>query len=240
MLAKHIYLDDRRTPITISVEAYDRIAKFVKKHLVCEICDKAYTEDRPQVYLNTCLPCFLVVQQEDHRTTFTYAGEYRRTEKYIEYRFLDRQGYLHLSRTNSSNVSMSIEATLAHYHLHLPTEVEYKQEKIALEINNWRLRGDFVHNPVIVAEWDRRGENPLSFLFIATKGAGWSPLARRTKEDKALFTEAERWLEDHKDADGWYHHPDGSTTPYVNETTHILEVISHLLSERYQAANRLF
>ena len=108
--------------VTISDEAFEQIAVIVKSNRVCETCEKPYTQERPQVSLNKCLPCFLRFHQSQF---LTYVGVLEEREDYTVYGFLNPLGYIYPSFSNTENrdLNLSNAYTLKYYGYPVPSQV---------------------------------------------------------------------------------------------------------------------
>lgn len=94
---KTIYLDEYHfRPLVISPGALEQITAIAMQNRVCKVCAEAYTQERPQVAQNTCLPCFLQSHAATRENHLTYLGEagldYNKRD--MQHAFTDAAGYV--------------------------------------------------------------------------------------------------------------------------------------------------
>ncbi len=125
--------------ITISDRGYELIQKFVSRYEICRQCQLSYTEERPQVALNLCLPCFM----GGYPMMKHYIGQDMLGEGTETHLFLDEKGYVHYSTLNTTQLIPYTYATLQHWHYPVPAQYREGDETIQLSEVYWSIESDF-------------------------------------------------------------------------------------------------
>jgi hypothetical protein len=224
---KHIRLDDYHEYV-VSDAVYPQIVALVEANLVCRTCEKAYTQDRPQVVLNTCVACFLRREQHQH---LTYVGVLD-TAYGIHHKFVDPNGYIYVSYISSEKADRSNYYTIKHYGFPVPTSYNRDGNDHRLDPYYWYIHGDFKTNAVIVIDYHESYGDHLHVAFIVSKDESMVEINRRKGDIQKLFKRARAKAEASKDAKGAYHLHDDITT-YQLYDSHLYAIISEMLSSEY-------
>lgn len=198
-----------RDSLTIPDTLADTILEMITKNLICEKCQKTYTTDNPQTIKNICLKCMLADKKE-----LQYIDKQikdcgcPKAERY-EYRFIDKNNYIHTSNETNETVYKSIPETLKYWKFpSLPST--YFIEKATTPdrvINGWYLTGDFKNQFIManatVSYYTQDFSEKLIHLEYILEKNGWhGPLNKRKATTRALIKQAEEQTKEKKG--NWY------------------------------------
>ncbi len=229
-----IYLDAYHShPIAVAESAFAEIERQVLAARVCRICGLPYTEEtgnRLRVAENLCLVCYLKKQQD----TYTFIGkdETESSRHYSTYLYLDAKGVVHYSHTSSDDdPQASIEMTLRYYGFPVPTSYPENGQQIELYAGNWYIRGDVVHQSVVVIEFVKRIDDYRHFPFLSYKQGDVVLLDKRRGNTRRLYQTAKKQHEASKDQRGYYHLHDREIGHFSE--TNVYYIVSDLASAEY-------
>jgi hypothetical protein len=218
--------------VTINDEAFEQIAVIVKSNRVCETCEKPYTQERPQVSLNKCLPCFLRFHQSQF---LTYVGVLEEREDYTVYGFLNPLGYIYPSFSNTENrdLNLSNAYTLKYYGYPVPSHVllDTQTEEKYLDSSFWQMHGEFRKGqPVLLLEYNQPYGDHIKLLFLSYRNGEATLLDKQRGQGRKWFIEAKKTIEATKV--GREYHWKGRDS-YQIFTSDIYELVSTLASAEY-------
>jgi hypothetical protein len=188
---RELYLDNRNHAVTISDETYAQIMTIVNQGQVCQECQNVYTEEKPQVSLNTCLACFL---RKKTNQGLSYAGVHTSQSGYTYHRFLDEKGYIHTTSTSSTSSDRDEFMTLQYWGFMLPDSIDRYRVSIY---------GDVKTNEAVIVESQPYNQKDTAFLVYKNDAA--LELNKRKGEIRKRFADAKARIEATKDTKGGYH-----------------------------------
>ena len=105
--------------VTITDEAFEQISSIVQNNVLCETCQRQYTDTRPQVARNRCLPCFLRFHQSNPLRS---VGVLTSESDTPVHGFLDSVGYMNPSTSTDEvqSLKQSNRSTLNYYGYPVP------------------------------------------------------------------------------------------------------------------------
>jgi len=233
---KRIRLDNHDEYV-VSDMVYPQIVALVEANLVCGTCEKVYTEERPQVSLNKCLPCFLRYHASQY---LTYAGVIEKRQDFIVYGFLNPLGYIYpaFSYKDSRDFNLSNPYTLKYYGYPVPSTVllESETEERRLDSGSWQMHGEFKKGQsVLVLEYTQAWGDHIKLLFLSYRNGEAVLLDKRRGRGRKWFLEAKKTIEATKE--GREYHWKGRDS-YQIYTSDIYELVSQFASAEYNAGQK--
>ena len=222
--------------LTISDEAFEVISRIVANHQICSQCHLVYTDTRPQVALNLCLPCFM----GGYPQMKAYIGTAPLREERMMFRFLDEKGYVHYSTLDTTQLLPDTYETLRYWQYPVPTEYTRGDETIEISKLYWSIESDLCtranstlqpKSVVFISYTHRPGDNRVLDYFSYRNGKA-ELINKRRKDMQSLFTQARYRIE------STMCHPDGG---YLIQDRHtfaitdydLLPVMATILNEQF-------
>ena len=235
-----IFLDEYGMyPLAIGVDTFSQVEALVQANIVCQVCGLRYSEDRPKVVKNTCLPCFMqsdVVKRENKLEFIGPGGAEYPTDKGTMYHFVDAHGKVY--QVNSEQEYNTLEvyyyATLRFWGFIPPDRYKDTTQEHTLSRWNWRIYGDFMRDSVVVAQYKEDYTPYVHVHFLLYRNGQIVEVNKRKRYFQQLFKQARTQLEATKDASGMYHLPNGDRANQLFDT-HLYYVIATIVSKEYEA-----
>lgn len=220
--------------VTITDEAFEQIRTIVQNNLLCETCQRPYTDERPQVARNRCVSCFL---QYHHSSYLRYVGILKTESATPVYGFLDAVGYIHPSTQHDDvhSLKQSNRHTLNYYGYPVPLKIllDGEQEERRLDSSSfcWQMYGEFKQGQsVLVIEYTQPWGDHLKILFLSYRNGEAILLDKKRGQGRKWFIEAKKQIEATK-VDGVYHYKGRNSYQFFHSDMY--ELVAQFASAEY-------
>ena len=172
---------------------HEAIRRLVESGSICRACGQSFAHTRPEVYRNTCLPCYLASYpcvEKDYR----FIGFHQPDDSNVRYaQFIDPRGYVYeISPDYSSSggwrePALDEIATLLYWGYPIPFPFAPGQERYRDAVS---IYGTLADGCIVVMFYARFG-NAKSFTYLLTNdGAPPLELTRTKPSVRKLLGEA--------------------------------------------------